>query len=174
MRRLTTAVLAALLAACGPEDEAAAPPPEPLTAEASGFFCRMAVTEHDGPKAQLFVHDREGALWFPSVRDLFTYLRMPDVDGRSRGAWVSDFTSLTAGGGVPDGGWIAAREAVYVLDSGYEGGMGRSEAVPFRDEAAARAFIAEHGGRVADAEDIDAAWLFADAPAAASQGKPGS
>lgn len=171
MRTAATLLVAmGLLVACGPEEEATAPPPEPLTADATGFFCRMGIAEHAGPKAQLFVADRAGALWFPSVRDLFTYLRLPDVDGRMVGAWVSDTARLGPGGDVPDDAWVDARAAFYVLDSGYDGGMGRSEAVPFRDEAAARAFIAREGGRLARFEDIDAGWVFADA----ARGEPGS
>ncbi len=161
MRTPTNRLVPGLLVACGPEDEARVAQPKPLTAGAAGFFRRMDVQEHPGAKAQLFVADREGALWFPSVRDLFTYLRLPDVIGRMVGARVSDTARLGPGGDVPDYAEVDAPAAFSVLDSGYEGGMGRSEAVPFREETAARAFIAREGGRLARFDDIDAAWVFA-------------
>ncbi|MGF1562270.1 MAG: nitrous oxide reductase accessory protein NosL [Geminicoccaceae bacterium] len=155
------APLGLLLAACGPDEIAEAPPPQTEIGEVQSYFCAMSLVEHDGPKAQLYLPDREEALWFASIRDLFTYLQFPDVQGRMRGAYVTDLAALGADGAVPARAWIDARDAYYVLDSAYSGGMGLSEAVPFAERAAAEAFMADQGGRLARFNDIDADWVFA-------------
>jgi copper chaperone NosL len=52
------------------------------------------------------------------------------------------------------GNWIDARKAFYVIGSTVKSGMGADEAVPFSNDAAARAFAAKNGGRVAGFADI--------------------
>jgi copper chaperone NosL len=52
-----------------------------------------------------------------------------------------------------DGNWILAEKAVYVVESDRVGGMGGAEAVPFGEEASAKAFIEAHGGRMVQFEE---------------------
>jgi copper chaperone NosL len=58
--------------------------------------------------------------------------------------------------------WVLADRAVYVIESDQEGGMGGAEAVPFGDEAAAKTFVAQHGGKIVALEAAKAA--MAEAP----------
>ena len=54
----------------------------------------------------------------------------------------------TAGAdGAPDPAvWIDARQAYYVIEGGYIGGMGAEDAMPFSDQARAQDFARRHGG----------------------------
>lgn len=157
LRSALAALAAALaLAACSKE-EAAVPPPHRTEAGATGYYCGMLLTEHPGPKGQILLKSRQDPVWFTSVRDTFTFLALPEEPKDVTAVYVSDMGRAASWEQPGDDNWIAARRAVYVLGSDREGGMGGPEAVPFADEAAARSFIGEHGGRIAGFDEAKAA-----------------
>lgn len=170
MRLWPLLALVMLLAACDEPEVAARPAPAELSADATGYFCMMAIDEHPGPKAQVFVEGREAPIWFPSVRDMLTFRLLPGETADVVAIYVSD----TGAGDVdalpaPDA-WVEAEAAFYVIGSDSTGGMGEAEAVPFAGEADARAFAAAHGGEVRRMDEIDAAWVFGEeAPAAGGE-----
>ena len=51
------------------------PPPWPneVLAEATGYYCGMLLTDHEGPKGQIHLSGREKPLWFSSVRDTIAF-----------------------------------------------------------------------------------------------------
>ncbi len=146
---LLMAIAVSLLGACGAQDEQVARPREP-DAQSIGFFCRMGLAEHAGPKGQILPKGWSDPLWFSSVRDALSYAEMEVVSEREMaGFWVNDMAQGTWDKPAA-GSWIAAQEAWYAIDSRRASGMGGSEAVPFADKRAAEAFVKSNGGRVVD------------------------
>jgi copper chaperone NosL len=147
--RLLVIATVLLLSACGNEQQQAALPREP-DANAIGFFCRMGLAEHTGPKGQILPKGWTVPLWFSSVRDALTYAETEVFSEREMaGFWVNDMGQGTWQKPAP-GAWVAAQAAWYVVESRMASGMGGSEAVPFKDKSAAEAFAKAQGGRVVD------------------------
>jgi copper chaperone NosL len=96
-------------------------------------------------------------VWFTSVRDTLTFLVLPEEPKDIAGVYVSDMGKAPSWEKPGDSNWILADTAIYVIDSDQVGGMGGAEAVPFGEEAAAKSFIEEHGGRIVGLEDAKAA-----------------
>ncbi|MFA7431069.1 MAG: nitrous oxide reductase accessory protein NosL [Rhodospirillaceae bacterium] len=164
MRRLLLSLgLVALLTACGEEQQAAAPPPAPLTAEATGHYCHMLLADHDGPKGQIHVAGRKDPVWFSSVRDTFAFTMLPEESKDIRAIYVTDMGRAETWEQPGDASWMDARQAHYVLGSKLRGGMGQMEAVPFSDPEAARAFAAKHGGEVVAFDAVPEAYILAQA-----------
>ena len=165
--RLTSATWAAaaltmlLLAAC---DKAGPPPAPPTPAEvsdaANGHFCGMQLTDHEGPKGQIFLIGITDPVWFSSVRDTIAFLRLPEEAKNVAAVFVNDMGKARNWKQPEPGAWVEARVAWFVLDSNMRGGMGAREAVPFASEAAAQAFQAEHGGKLARLDDIPDAYVL--------------
>lgn len=136
--------------ACSPERDAALPKPLEPDENSIAYFCRMSLPEHDGPKAQAFMRDKDEPLWFVSASEAFIFLETElsqprdlvvlYVNDMSRGSWEKP----------APGAWIDIHDAVFVLGSSKTAAMGGQEAVPFATREAAQKFIAEFGGEIAD------------------------
>ncbi len=150
-----------LLVACE-DNQVATPPPVELTSDAVGHYCNMMVAEHPGPKAQIFAADAAVPLWFPSVRDMFAYTMLPEENQDIHAIYVSDTGATDDYADVAKGAWIEARDALYVLGSEIEGGMGLPEAVPFADRDQATAFADRHGGKIVSFDDVSPDFVFAE------------
>ncbi|MGI9505362.1 MAG: nitrous oxide reductase accessory protein NosL [Geminicoccaceae bacterium] len=172
--RIFAAGLLLMLTACD-SDQVVMPPPPPLelTSDAAGFYCSMTVIEHPGPKAQIFVADAAAPLWFPSVRDMFAYTMLPEENQDIRAIYVSDTGATDDYANVAEGAWLEAQNALYVLGSEIDGGMGLPEAIPFADHDQAAAFAREYGGEVVSFDDVSPDFVFAEIEAdpAADGGK---
>jgi copper chaperone NosL len=155
-----TLLLGVLLAACS-EQVAEAPPPAPrdLDREAIGHYCRMIVADHPGPKAQLFLDDREAPYWFSSVRDALAFTLLPEEPRNIAAIYVNDMSS-TRWEAPGNDSWIALDDAWFVVGSERAGGMGAPEAVPFGSAAAAAAFADRYGGRVVRRDGISADYVL--------------
>ncbi|MFV0410647.1 MAG: nitrous oxide reductase accessory protein NosL [Paracoccus sp. (in: a-proteobacteria)] len=159
--RLDLLLALGLLAACR-DEQAAAPEPVAMTAEAVGFYCQMNLLEHPGPKAQIHLKDGIAPLFFSQVRDAIAYQRMPEQAAEIAAIYVSDMADASWDDPGAEN-WMALPDALLVIDSNRAGGMGAPEIVPFSDEAAAQAYMAEYGGRlvrldqIADADVLSAA-----------------
>ncbi|WP_444464275.1 nitrous oxide reductase accessory protein NosL [Rhodobacter capsulatus] len=161
MKRILLALC--LLTAC--REEAAIPQPVALNAEAVGYFCQMNILDHGGPKAQLHLDSHPGnPLFFSQVRDVVSYLRMPEKDGQVLATYVTDMSAgnWAAPATLP---WIAADSAIYVVGSTRRGGMDQPEFVPFGSAGAAKAFIAQFGGQAMTLAEIPQGALATEAQA---------
>jgi len=152
------------LAGCGPEDVAEAPPPAPLTRDATGYYCNMTVVDHAGPKAQIHLAGKTAPIWFSSVRDAVAFTKLPGEPKNIAAIYVQDAGKITDWKHPGDGAWIDAKSAYFVIGSAMKGGMGQPETVPFATAAAARAFAAKHGGDVVAWPDIPTGYVIVDTP----------
>ncbi len=169
MRWRSTAIAGALLlAALGasvliPHGTPPAPPaPQEITASSSAQFCGMLLSEHAGPKGQVFLRSSTKPLWFASIRDMIAFLRLPDMPKDVIVVYVTDMGRATDEAHPAPGSWIDAHHAFYVIGSTQLSGMNTVEAMPFADAEAAQRFSAAHGGRVVSFADIPDSYVFPD------------
>ncbi len=159
----------ALLAACEPDEAAVKPAPEEITRAAIGHYCNMIVADHHGPKAQIFLKDRDEPIWFSSVRDAIAFTLLPEEPKNIAAIYVNDMA--VANWAVPqEGSWIEAAEAFYVIGSERRGGMGALEAVPLGSRGRAEAFAAAHGGQVVSLAEIPRHYILGDGEETAEGG----
>ena len=124
--------VATLSWACSDRQPDAIPAPQELTRDAVGYFCGMTVVDHNGPKGQIFLTDRQQPLWFTSVRDTINFTRLPGEPKNIAAVYVTDVGSASWDQPEP-GTWIDARKAFYVPGSDRIGGMQAPEVVPLNN-----------------------------------------
>jgi len=138
-----------LLAACNRGDSTAdAPRPREVNDASVAQFCGMALTEHSGPKSQIFVRGLRDPYWFSSVRDAFAFTMLQETPKAIAAFYVNDMAQAKNWNQPEPGTWVEARNAYFVIGSRRRGGMGADEAIPFGAAAAAQAFANANGGRV--------------------------
>ncbi len=157
-RALLLACAALLLGACR-ESVADRPGPVEMTAEAVGFYCQMALLDHEGPKGQIHLDGMPAPIFFAQVKDAVAYLHMPEQGHAILASYVQDMGG--AGDWAHPGPWIPVEEALYVVGSNRMGGMGAPEFVPFSTEIQAREFAAIHGGTLRSFAEIGDADVLA-------------
>lgn len=161
MLRISIALAVLMLAACSSKEPAAAPPaPVEVSDEASGYYCGMLLSDHEGPKGQIHLRSQEDPVWFSSVRDTIAFLRLPEEAKDVDAVYVNDMGAASNWDQPEAGTWVDARIAWFVVDSDMRGGMGASEAVPFGTQAAAESFRGKHGGRVVQLDGIPDAYVM--------------
>lgn len=171
MRSFAALLCAALaLAGCGEEQSAAAPTPHRLTADAIGHYCGMGLMEHTGPKGQIILASRSAPVWFSSARDAFSYTMLEEESKDVRAIYVSDMGKAPTWESPGVDNWVEARQAVFVIDSRRQGGMGAPETVPFSERAAAERFVAENGGRIVAFGEVPRDYVLSSEPAADDSG----
>ncbi|SKA32023.1 copper chaperone NosL [Enhydrobacter aerosaccus] len=158
---LLALAVAGLLPSCEDKSTAAAPPPHEVDGDAVAQFCNMSLTEHSGPKGQIFVKDDPTPFWFASVHDLFAFVMLGDTPKAITALYVNDMAKAKNWDQPEPGTWIDARRAFYVIGSSKRGGMGEPEAVPFSNEDAAQRFIAQHGGRLVRFDQMPRDYVLA-------------
>jgi copper chaperone NosL len=141
-------LLAALLLASCRDDVAALPDPVAITADATAHFCKMAIIEMPGPKAQIFLEGTPEPLFFAQVRDGVAYLKSPEKTAPVLAIYVSDMGRAVSWQQPGLDNWTDARTAYFVVGGDVTGGMGAPELAPFSERDAALAFAALHGGAV--------------------------
>lgn len=161
-------VALALVAGCSQQEDAPMPAPFTLDAEAIGRYCGMNVLEHDGPKGQIILTRIPEAIWFSSARDAVAFTLLPEEPKNIGAIYVSDMAVAESWEEPGARNWIEARGAFYVIGSARRGGMGVTETIPFSTEAAARAFVAAHGGEVVTFDRIPAGYVLGETEAPAS------
>ncbi|WP_238880555.1 nitrous oxide reductase accessory protein NosL [Achromobacter xylosoxidans] len=126
-----------------------------------GHYCGMALADHTGPKGQIFIKGRPAPVWFSSIKQVFAYTLLPEEPKAIAAIYVNDMATAGADG-VPDpAAWIDARQAFYVIEGRFVGGMGAEDAMPFSLRDRAEAFAQAHGGRVVAYADVPEAYVFA-------------
>jgi copper chaperone NosL len=160
--RMSLLLMLVLTAACENEVDSA-PLPQALTDNAVGAYCGMILTEHAGPKGQIFEKGRKDPVWFTAVRDAIAYTRLPGEGQNAVAFYVHDMSRAESWESPQRTGiWISADTAFYVVGSNKRGGMGMFETVPFGTQEAAEAFASKYGGRVLRLADIPLSALLPD------------
>jgi len=148
LSRTVLAMLMALLTvSCSDKQSSIVPDAQELTRDAVGYFCGMTVLDHNGPKGQVFLTDREQPLWFTSVRDTIAFTRLPGEPKNIAAIYVTDIGRASWDQPEP-GTWIDARKAFYVIGSDRVGGMQAPEVAPFGNRKDAEQFMQQHGGKI--------------------------
>lgn len=140
------ALAAAGLTGCNRQDDNGdAVKPHEIAAQSSCSLDGMLLSDYPGPKGQVIYKGDSQVNWFCDSVELLSTLLKPEQVRPVLAAHVQDMAK--ADWDKPVGHWINARQAVYVLGSKRHGSMGPT-AASFADEAAAKAFAAQWGGRV--------------------------
>jgi copper chaperone NosL len=149
IRQLLVAIaVVALLASCSKQEARVVPAAHTLTADATGHYCGMLLSEHAGPKGQILLEGQDAPVWFSSVRDTLTFLNLPEEAKNIAAVYVSDMAKAPTWEQPGADNWVIAGDAYFVIGSDRQGGMGGQEAVPFSTEASAQAFIKQYHGRI--------------------------
>lgn len=160
---LLTGLLLSLLGCKKQGAQAAAPPPQEVSADSIGQFCGMVLAEHAGPKGQILVRGKRDPYWFASVRDTIAFTMLPEMPKNIVAVYVSDMARARNWDQPEPGTWIEAGKAWYVIGSRRQSGMGTDEAVPFGEQAAAARFATENGGRVVRLAGIPESYILPEA-----------
>jgi copper chaperone NosL len=113
----------------------------------------MLLADYPGPKAQIHYEGTAAPEFFCDTVELFSMLLKPEQVRVVKAAFVQDMGQ--ADWDRPQGHWIPAKDGWYVLGSKRHGSMGPTIA-SFAQEAAAKKFAAEHGGKVLPFAEIKA------------------
>jgi copper chaperone NosL len=141
-------------AGCKEKTSEALPPPQKLTADATGHYCGMALIEHPGPKGQIILASRRDPVWFSSARDAFSFTMLAEESKDVRAIYVSDMGKAPSWEKPGANNWIEAHQALFVIGSRKQSGMGAPETVPFSDRSAADKFAEANGGRVVSFSEV--------------------
>lgn len=147
-------VAATLFAGCDQTTVKEPPKPQEISDTSIGHFCGMQLWEHPGPKGQIFVFGKQEPVWFASVRETFAFTMLPEEPKTISAIYVSDMGMATNWERPEPGTWIDAKHAHYVIGSRRRVSMGVDDVVPFGEEAQAKRFAAENGGRVVSFGDM--------------------
>jgi copper chaperone NosL len=129
--------------------------------QAVAEFCGMNLTEHSGPKAQIFVRGIPKPYWFASVRDAFAFTMLQETPKAVTAIYVNDMAKAKNWNQPEAGAWVEAHKATYVIGSRRRSGMNTEEAIPFSDPSTARAFAAGNGGRIVGFDDMPHSYILA-------------
>lgn len=155
MRRREFLLGLMFLTACKRGDaDADAPRPREVTDVSTAQFCGMTLTEHAGPKAQIFVRGLPDPYWFATVRDAFAFAILPEMPKAISAIYVSDMARAKNWDQPEPGMWVEAHQAYFVIGSRRRSGMGTDEAIPFSLAAAAHAFVDANGGQIVRFADM--------------------
>lgn len=161
-QRILFMCLVAMLVACGAEKADNLPAPHAITEQAIGHYCSMNLSEHNGPKAQIFLNGKpEQPVWFSTIRQMFGYTKLPEEPKGIAAIYVTDMGKVSDWSQPnADHAWIDAKTAFYVIDSDFIGGMGAEDALPFADKALAEKFATEQGGTVVRFDEMPESYIF--------------
>lgn len=144
LRDALSLFVAALLAACGQVADQAAVPVE-ISRDTACVLDGMILADFAGPKAQIHYEGQPKPDFFCDTVEMFSIYLRPEQQRRVRAIYVQDMGK--AAWEHPEGHWIDARKAFYVVGSKARGSMGPTIAA-FAAEPDARAFAGRQGGRV--------------------------
>lgn len=152
-RWLGGVALIAALAACS-QAALQAKPQEP-TSDTACALDGMVLQDFPGPKAQ--IHYAEGKPeFFCDLMELFTVVLAPEQKRVMAGLFVQDMAKTAWE--HPEGHWIDAKSALYVIGSRKQGSMGPTLA-SFASKQDADAFAAKEGGKVLRFDEITVAMV---------------
>lgn len=142
-RRLLPLLFAgALLVACGEDPKSVLP--KEFAQDTSCALDGMVLQDFPGPKAQIQYAQGEPD-FFCDTREMFAIVLRPEQKKRVVAIYTQDMGK--ADWNQPQGQWIDARSAFYVVGSSRRGSMGPTLA-SFANAEDAGKFAAEYGGKV--------------------------
>jgi copper chaperone NosL len=143
-----------LLAGCGERaSEAQALAPVEIDRSTSCELDGMLLSDYPGPKAQVHYVGQDKPSFFCDTVELFSILLAGEQVRAARAVYVQDMGK--ADWDAPQGHWVDAKAAFFVLGSKRHGSMGPTIG-SFAQEADAARFAAEYGGKVLRFGDIKA------------------
>jgi len=157
---LFTAILVALAGCTSQSEPENKPSPQAITIESVGHFCSMDLIEHDGPKGQIFVKGRPDPLWFSTIRQTLAYTVLPDSPKGLDAIYVTDMAIVKNMRQPEMESWMNARDAYYVTESKFSGGMGGEDPLPFSDRSKAEEFATRHGGQILKFNEISEDYIL--------------
>lgn len=141
---LLAALLAAALVLGACSAQKASTDPQEITRDTACSLDGMLLADYPGPKAQIHYEQGKPDFFCDTVEMFATVLR-PEQQKGIRAIYVQDMGK--ADWQSPQGHWIDAKSAYYVIGSKLEGSMGPTIGA-FAAEADAKALAQKNGGRV--------------------------
>ena len=137
-RFLIASAAAGLLAACGSGNQGGGKTVTPLEIDGSSSCALdgMLLADYPGPKAQILYADQAKPAFFCDTMELINQLHAGEQVRAIKGAYVQDMGK--ADWNQPQGHWIDAKTALYVVGSKRHGSMGPTIASFAQEEDAAR------------------------------------
>lgn len=157
VRRRTLLVAAVVIAAgCGKSAPPAAP--KDFTRDTVCVLDGMTLADYPGPKGQI-VYAQGEPDFFCDTMELVAIVLRPEQARPIAGVFTQDMAA--ADWNHPQGHWIDAKSAWYVIGGDLKGSMGPTFATFARAEDA-QAFAGKHGGRVLRFDEITPAMVSLD------------
>lgn len=95
---LFTAFTILALSACSKEENTPPPTPQQISDSAVGHYCSMNLTEHNGPKAQIFLNGKpDKPVWFSTIKQMFGYTKLPEEPKGIHAIYVTDMAKSKIG-----------------------------------------------------------------------------
>lgn len=153
-----TLLVAAVLVAAGCSRSAPPPAPKEITRETVCVLDGMTLADYPGPKGQI-VYAQGEPDFFCDTMELVAIVLRPEQARPIVGVFTQDMAATDWA--RPQGHWIDARSAWFVLGSDMKGSMGPTLATFARAEDA-QAFARKHGGRALRFDEITPAMVSLD------------
>lgn len=153
-QRCLTLIAALLLGPLGTgacTDKAPPAEPQPITRETACALDGMLLADYPGPKAQILYADQGEPDFFCDTMELFATVLAPEQKRPVSKIFVQDMGK--ADWQSPEGHWIEAQGAFYVVGSKMHGSMGPTFG-SFASETDAADFARLNGGKVMKFSDI--------------------
>jgi len=150
---VSVALATLLLAGCGEsqtQNEGAVTPVE-ITRSTASIIDGMLLADYPGPKGQIHYSGQSEPEFFCNTKDMMYVHLVPEQLRKVRAMFVQDMGQ--ADWDEPQGHWIDAHAAYYVVGSTRRGSMGTTLGT-FALEADAHAFAEEYGGKVLRFDEI--------------------
>jgi len=152
--RLRWSALTALVLAACTHTAASLPAIDPSD-QAACALDGMLLRDFPGPKAQIRFADGKTD-YFCDVMELLSEMLAPEQHRATSSFYVQDMGQ--ADWQKPQGHWIPARDALYVVGSNAQGSMGQTIA-SFARQADAEAFVQQQAGKVLRFDQITPTML---------------
>lgn len=140
----------ALVLACACTDEQQLVQPHDITPATACSLDGMILADYPGPKGQIR-YDKGEPDFFCDTMELMSIYLQPEQKKRVAGIFTQDMGKTDWK--KPQGNWIDAKKAFFVLGSDMKGSMGPTLATFARAEDA-QSFAKAHGGRVLRFDEI--------------------
>lgn len=135
--------LTLVLAACAPSETASGP--ADITDSTACALDGMTLADYPGPKAQIHYEGDTAPMFFCDTVEMFSLYLKPEQIKKINALYVQDMSKTQWE--EPQGAWMNARDAFYVVGSNKHGSMGPTLG-SFSQRQDADAFAKEHGGHV--------------------------
>ena len=133
------------LSGCSRSEDAQALAPVDIGRSTSCELDGMLLADYPGPKAQVHFAGQAAPSFFCDTVELFSTLLAGEQVRAVRAVYVQDMGQ--ADWDAPQGHWIEAKGALYVVGGKRHGSMGPTIG-SFAQEADAKQFVTQHGGKV--------------------------